>query len=405
LALAEEFARRAGFAIENAQLYRAAQDANRAKDEFLATISHELRTPLTAILGWTELLRTGNPALAKRAVETIERNAKAQARIVDDVLDVSRIITGKLSLKFERINVSDAVRAAVETVRPAAEAKAIELAMKVDPRIGETIADAARLQQVAWNLLSNAIRFTPHGGRVDVELERDDARIVLRVIDTGEGIHPDFLPHVFERFQQADSTPTRKHGGLGLGLAIVRHLVELHGGEVAVHSEGPGRGATFSVTLPIGTVPPDNLDDIQSDRLRSDEPWASTPQSLAHVRVLVVEDDPDTRDFVANLLRQHSAEVTTAASSKAGLEALVQASPDVIVSDIGMPDEDGYAFIARARALMAQSGSSSPAIALTAYTQSQDRARATAAGFQAYLTKPIEANTLLAMVATLARRK
>jgi PAS domain S-box-containing protein len=251
LALAQELARRAGLAVENAQLYREAQDANRLKDEFLANVSHELRTPLTAILAWTHLLRSGRPEQVARAVDTIERNAEAQARIIEDVLDVSRIVTGKLRLDLEQINLADVVRAAMDTVLPAAEAKEISLVTTIDPAAGKISGDPTRLQQVAWNLLANAIKFTPKGGRVEVTLERGRASVYLRISDTGQGIGADFMPHVFERFRQADSAPTRAQGGLGLGLAIVRHLVELHGGDVSAESAGEGRGATFTVTLPI----------------------------------------------------------------------------------------------------------------------------------------------------------
>lgn len=404
LALAEELAGRAGLAVENAQLYREAQDANRVKDEFLATISHELRTPLTAILGWTHLLRTGSPALAARAIETIERNAHTQARIVDDVLDVSRIISGKLGLKLERIDLADAVRAAIETVRPAAEAKAIDLIVTIDPAAGETIGDPARLQQVAWNLLSNAIKFTPTHGRVETRLERGDSSIVLRVSDSGEGIRPEFLPHVFERFRQADSTTTRAHGGLGLGLAIVRHLVELHGGRVTAESEGDGCGAAFSVTLPIRAAVPDGADVEQHELQRADAMPRQSPKVLDTLRVLVVDDEPDARDLIATLLAQHGADVTTASSTQAAMALIAQMKPDILVSDIGMPGEDGYALIAQARALMAERGLWFPAIALTAYAQIEDRDRAIAAGYQVHLSKPIEPNALIATVAKLAGR-
>jgi signal transduction histidine kinase len=251
LALAEELARRAGLAIENAQLYRDARDANRLKDEFLATVSHELRTPLTAMLAWIHLLRNGRPEQVARAVDTIERSAHAQARIIEDVLDVSRIITGKLRLELEHVNLADIVHAAVETVLPGAQAKELDLVTVLDDREAKVDGDPTRLQQVVWNLLANAIKFTPKGGRIEVRLERGTSNVYLRVSDTGQGIRADFLPHVFERFRQADSAPTRASGGLGLGLALVRHLVELHGGQVSAESEGEGSGATFTVTLPL----------------------------------------------------------------------------------------------------------------------------------------------------------
>jgi signal transduction histidine kinase len=254
LELAEELARRAGQAIENARLYREVQEANRTKDEFLATVSHELRTPLTAMLGWLHLLRSDNAKQVARAVETIERNARAQTRIVDDLLDVSRIITGKLRLEREPVDLAELVRATVDTTQPAADAKGVELVVQLEPSLGKLLGDAARLQQVLWNLFSNAIKFTPRAGRVVVQLGSSNSSVFVRVSDTGQGIPADFLPHVFERFRQANSTPTRSHGGLGLGLAIVRHLVELHGGYVSAESEGEGRGATFTVVLPVGAA-------------------------------------------------------------------------------------------------------------------------------------------------------
>jgi PAS domain S-box-containing protein len=402
LALAEELARRAGLAIDNARLYREVNDASRLKDEFLATVSHELRTPLTAMLGWIHLLRKGQPAQVTRAVDTIERNAHAQARIIDDILDVSRIITGKLGLELGRVNLADILRAAVETVRPAAEAKAIDVNLELDPCAGETTGDAARLQQVAWNLLSNAIKFTPKGGRIDVQLARHGSDARLRVSDNGHGIRPDFLPHVFERFRQGDSTSTRAVGGLGLGLSIVRHLVELHGGHVTAESEGEERGARFTVTLPMiepsaGSTPP--------AATRQPSAGAVTPAtlSLQGVRVLVVDDELDTRDFLAALLEEHGASVTTAASAHAATRILANETPDVLVSDIGMPDQDGYVFLREARAVGVEGGYWFPAIALTAYTRAQDRNEALLAGYQVHLSKPIDPATLVAAVLDLAK--
>jgi PAS domain S-box-containing protein len=397
LALAGELARRAGLAVENAQLYRDAQDASRLKDEFLATVSHELRTPLTAILGWLHLLRTGRPAQVARAIDTIERNALAQARIVDDVLDVSRIITGKLRLEIEPVNLADVLRAAVDTVRPAAEAKEIDLITTLHPAATETAGDSARLQQIAWNLVSNAIKFTPHGGRIEIRLERDGSDARVRVSDTGQGIRPDFLPHVFERFRQGDSSPTRTHGGLGLGLAIVRHLVELHGGSVTAESEGEGRGAAFTITLPLVRTPASAS--IAPDASAAASHLASS--RLEGVRVLVVDDDADGRDFTSALLEQHGAEVTTSPSARAARDVLEHTTPDVIVSDIGMPGEDGFALIGEVRALGVLRGFWIPAIALTAYAQAEDRAQALAAGYQVHLAKPVEPAALVAAVAEL----
>ncbi len=405
LALAEDLARRAGLAVENAELYREAQEANRLKDEFLATVSHELRTPLTAILGWTHLLKTGRPGQVARAVETIERNAHAQARIVDDILDVSRIVTGKLRLVLTRVNLADIIVAALDTVRPTAEAKEITLRSVLDPTAAETAGDAARLQQVAWNLLSNAIKFTPNGGRVEVRLARGASTLELRVSDTGQGIPADFLPHVFERFRQADSAPTRASGGLGLGLAIVRHLVELHGGHVSAESPGEGRGATFKVTLPLPSVPGAAAQAAPSDTARpAPGVVAAEPVTLAGVRVLVVDDQADSRDFIAILLEQHGAQVTTAASARSAEDLLLQMPPDVLVSDIGMPGEDGYALIRQVRAAGVERGIWFAAVALTGHAQLSDRNRALSAGYQAHLTKPVQPEVLVAVIAELARR-
>jgi CheY-like chemotaxis protein/nitrogen-specific signal transduction histidine kinase len=399
LALAEELARRAGLAVENARLYREAQEANRLKDEFLATVSHELRTPLTAILGWLHLLKTGRPAQVERAIETIERNANAQAHIVDDVLDVSRIITGKLHLESERVNLVKILGAAVDAVRPAAEAKGIDLLMSLDAAAAETSGDAARLQQVAWNLLSNAIKFTPKGGHIEVHLERSGNEAYLRVRDNGEGIRKEFLPHVFERFRQGDSTSTRAHGGLGLGLSIVRHLVELHGGQVSAESDGEGRGSTFTVRLPMS----------EPFSSRRSSPPASPPgdgslrfsRRLEGLSVLVVDDDADTRDFLAALLEQHGAQTTTAPSAREAIGVLQQLTPDVLVSDIGMPGADGYTLIHEVRELGSQRGFWFPAIAITAHTRLEDREQALSAGYHLHLTKPIDPAALVDAIAQL----
>jgi PAS domain S-box-containing protein len=399
LALAEELARRAGLAMENAHLYREAQDANRLKDEFLATVSHELRTPLAAILGWLHLLRSGNPAQVTRAIETIERNALAQVRIVDDVLDVSRIITGKLRIDVEGVSLAEVLRHAIDTVRPSAEAKQIDLTASLDPDVGDIAGDPARLQQVAWNLLSNAIKFTPRGGRIIVRLDRDGADARVSVSDTGQGIQPDFLPFVFDRFRQADSRSTRAYGGLGLGLALVRHLVELHGGQVTAQSAGEGAGATFTIKLPVVRSP------ASSRRPRAWTDEHTEKRSPLHgVRVLMVDDDADTRDFCAALLEQYGAKVTAASSARAAYGILDRMTPDVLVSEIGMPEEDGYSLISEVRALGAQRGFWLPALALTAYTQTQHRADALTAGYQAYLTKPVSPEALVAAIAQLTGR-
>jgi PAS domain S-box-containing protein len=403
LALAEELARRAGLAVENARLYREAQEANRLKDEFLATVSHELRTPLTAILGWLHLLRTGRPTQVERAIETIERNAHAQAHIVDDVLDVSRIITGKLHLESERVDLVKILGAAVETVRPAAEAKAISLLVSLDPAAADTSGDAARLQQVAWNLLSNAIKFTPKGGQIEVSLEREGAEARLRIRDNGEGIRQDFLPHVFERFRQGDSTSTRAHGGLGLGLSIVRHLVELHGGQVSVESGGQGLGATFTVRLPVS--PPSSSRPSSPPSLRRNDAALRVSGQLEGFHVLVVDDDADTRDFLAALLEQHRAQVATAPSAREAIDVLQHLTPDVLVSDIGMPGADGYMLIQEVRALGSQRGFWFPAIAITAHTRPEDREQALSAGYQLHLAKPIDPAALVDAIAQLRAKR
>jgi PAS domain S-box-containing protein len=405
LALAEELARRAGLAIENAQLYQEAQEANRIKDEFLATVSHELRTPLTAILGWLHLLRNGRPEQVRRAIDTIERNAHSQARIVEDILDVSRIVSGKLLLQLERLELGNVLHAAIDTVRATAEQKRIDLVVSIDPSAlgagGETTGDPARLQQIVWNLLSNAIKFTPNGGRVELRLERVPAGHRLSVEDNGQGIRADFLPHVFERFRQADSAPTRAYGGLGLGLAIVRHLVELHGGHVAVESPGEGRGATFTVVLPLPSLAP--VEDAPPPRSSANgSTLVPLPRALDGLRILVVDDDADGRDFIVAVLDEHGALVTAASSASMARDELAKATPDVLISDIGMPGEDGYALIGQVRALGVEHGFWFPALALTAYAQASDRNRALSAGYQAHLTKPIVPDALVSAVAKLA---
>ncbi|MET0621697.1 MAG: PAS domain S-box protein [Pyrinomonadaceae bacterium] len=406
IAFAEDLARRASLAVENARLYRQAQDANRIKDEFLATLSHELRTPLTAILGWASLLRGGgfDAEATRRAVETIERNARAQRQIVEDVLDVSRIITGKLRLEPQPVDVRALLQEAVETVRPAAEAKAVYLSTLLAGEVGEVSADPNRLRQVLWNLLSNAVKFTPQGGRVEVELRRDGGQALLRVSDTGQGIAPEFLPHVFDRFRQADMGTTRQHGGLGLGLAIVRHLVELHGGDVTAESAGLGLGSTFRLRLPLKAAP------------RADEParaetappasrdGAPASASLAGTRVLLVEDEEDARAMLKALLESAGASVRMTGSAAEAWAAHVEGDCDVLVSDIGMPEEDGYSLIARVRERDARRGVRTPAVALTAYAREEDRVRTLDAGFDAHLAKPVEPAELLSAVARLAGR-
>jgi len=398
--LAQGFAEQAALALENARLYAEARDANRAKDEFLATLSHELRTPLTAMLGWVRMLQSGtlDEATSARALRVIDRNTKLQAQLIDDLLDVSRIVTGKLSLELKAVDVGAVVETAIDAVTPAALAKSVELERRVAPAAGPAWADPHRLQQVVWNLLSNAVKFTPSGGRVTVAVERDDPHVVVRVDDTGQGIAPEFLPYIFDRFRQADSTTTRAHGGLGLGLAIVHHLVTLHRGTVTAASEGPDRGATFTVRLPLAPLRTaarfTSGAAIGVDRL----------PALTGVRVLVVDDDADARDLVTAVLGQSGAEVVTASSTVEALDVLARARPHVLVSDLSMPGDDGYALLQRVRALGLDHDGWVPAVALTAFARAEDRARALAAGYAVHVSKPVEPDELVEVVARLASR-
>jgi PAS domain S-box-containing protein len=416
LALAEDLAHRAALAVDNARLYREAQEANRLKDEFLATLSHELRTPLTSILGWTNLLRSVkfDDATTARALETIERNARSQKQLVDDLLDASRIITGKLRLELKPTELKRVVESACEAARPAAAAKSIELGLALDASASRVAGDAERLQQVVWNLLSNAVKFTPEGGRIEVRVERDGKQALISVADTGEGIKEEFLPFVFDRFRQADGTTTRTHGGLGLGLAIVRHLAELHGGTVAAKSAGAGRGATFEVRLPLlayarrgeavtGEVAPG---EAEPPPPHAGE-LAERQTVLGGLRVLIVEDEPDTRLLLRKALERYGATVEACESVADALAALDARSFDCILSDIAMPGEDGYAFIKKLRARDAGRGGgrrSIPAIAFTAYAREEDKQRALAAGFQLHLAKPIAPKELAEAVATVVGR-
>ncbi|WP_292711565.1 MULTISPECIES: ATP-binding protein [unclassified Nostoc] len=388
--------------LEREQAARAdAEAANRMKDEFLATLSHELRTPLNAILGWTQLLRNRkfDEATTARALETIERNTKSLTQLIEDVLDVSRIIKGTLHLNIYRVKLIPLVEAAIDIVRPAAEAKEINIKCRFDPEVGVVVGDSNRLQQVVWNLLSNAVKFTPKGGRVDVQLEQIESAVQIRVSDTGAGIAAEFLPHVFERFCQADSSSTRSHGGLGLGLAIVRHLVELHGGTVSVESPGIGHGTTFIVNLPMKAV---YVEANTAERLSSlvDIPEANNylPR-LDDLRVLIVDDEADARHLLTTVLGQYGAQVIAAASANDALLALQQFHPHILVSDIGMPQEDGYALIRQVRALPTDRGGRIPAVALTAYARAEDRTQALLAGFQLHVPKPVNPAELAAVVA------
>ncbi len=420
LAFAEELARRASLAIENALAVKAAEEArarerwlrgeaeraNRSKDEFLATVSHELRTPLNAILGWTVTLRGRRPPEEiDKGLAIVERNARAQAKLIEDVLDVSRIISGKLSLSLGPTSVATAARAAIETVTPAAEAKGINLSADVTDEALTITADADRLQQIVWNLLSNAVKFTPAGGDVALSVFRDGPDVCLRVSDSGEGIRHENLGHIFEAFHQADASTTRRYGGLGLGLSIVQQLVFAHGGTVHATSNGPGTGATFLVRLPVrsvitqpGTDPP-----VQSGQ-GAEMVEEATAVSLDGLRVLVVDDERDARLLLNEVLQGRGATVHMAASAAEALELFLRTRPDVMVSDIGMPGEDGYSLIKKVRALPVEQGGRTPAVALTAYARPEDAQRAFSAGFQVHVTKPLEPARLASVVANLGGR-
>ncbi len=372
-----------------------AEAASRAKDEFLAIVSHELRAPLTPMLLWTRMLQ-GNmldEAARMRAIEVIESNARAQAQLVEDLLDVSRIVTGKLRLEVAPVALARVIEEALESTRPASEARGVEVVLALDPDVGMVHGDAGRLQQVVWNLLSNAVKFTPRGGRVDVRLAADGDELELTVRDTGSGISQAFLPHVFERFRQADGQPTRAHGGLGLGLAIVRHLVEAHGGRVRAESAGDGQGATFVVCLPRYGVAASADDTGAAAR--------SLPRErLRGRRVLMVDDDADTRSALGAILTNAGAELRDAESAAAAMEVLRAWRPDLLVSDLGLPDEDGYTLMRRIRALAPSAGGNVPAVALTGYARAADRARCIEAGFQRHVVKPVDPVELIDVVAT-----
>jgi len=402
--LAQDLAYRSALAVENARAYRHVNAANRAKDEFLATLSHELRTPLNAVLGWARMLREGiiSPAKMPRAFDVIERNAVAQRDLVEDLLDLSRIITGKFRLNVGLVDLGAAIDAAIEAIQPAAVAKNITVSLEADADAGTVIGDTSRLQQAVWNLLSNAIKFTPAGGRVMVSRRRRDGDLEVYVRDTGEGIDPAVLPYVFDRFRQADSATTRAHMGLGLGLAIVRHIVELHGGQVGVASEGKGKGAEFWLRLPI--VP---AEDRSAPAIVGRARPAAPPRAmvtLAGVRALIVDDDLDARELVTEVLRSRGAEVTSVASAGECLDVLDRVVPDVILSDIAMPELDGYELMHRIRGRTAERGGRVPAVALTAYARAEDSVRSLAAGFQVHLSKPVDLDELLVTVAKLTEK-
>jgi PAS domain S-box-containing protein len=384
-----------------------AEEAGRMKDEFLATISHELRTPLNAMFGWTRLLRAGNldQQAAAQAIEVIDRNARAQAQLIDDLLDISRIITGRMRLDVQTLDPIPLIEVALESVRPAADAKGVRLQPILDPQAGPISGDANRIQQVVWNLLSNAIKFTPKGGRVQVRLERVNSHVEMTVSDTGQGIRSEFLPYVFDRFRQADSSNTRSSMGLGLGLAIVRQLIELHGGAVCVESEGEGKGSTFTVKLPVIAVRDQKTEkDNNGSGVARPEPIEALP-SLNGVRVLIVDDKADARDLLIHVFKPCGAQVKTAASADEGLIDVKDWRPDVIISDIEMPGTDGYSFMQQVRAWEGEHGGWTPAIALTAYARRSDRLRTLSAGFQMHVTKPVEPNELVTVVASLIQQK
>jgi signal transduction histidine kinase len=386
--------------LRREQVLRAeAEELSRLKDEFLATMSHELRTPLNAIFGWTTLLRTGrlDPPTEERALETIERNARSQKRLIEDLLDVSRIVTGKVILELALVEPRRVIESSVETMMPAAQAKGIALVPLLDAGVGPLRGDPARLQQIVCNLLSNAIKFTPLGGRVEIMLARRGPEAEISVRDTGQGIKPEFLPYVFDRFRQEDGSISRRHGGLGLGLAIVRHLVELHGGTISAASDGEGQGATFTLRVPIRPG---------AAAGQGAEPRQTAPSgaaALSGVHVLVVDDDPGAREVIAQILESLGARVSLAANGAVALTLLFERKPHVLVADLGMPEMDGFALIEQVRALDPNLGGRIPAVAVTAYATMQDRLRALHAGYQNHIAKPVEAEELSAVIASLTR--
>ena len=385
-----------------------AEAANRVKDEFLSTLSHELRTPLTAIVGWSDLLLHDEvtPHKQREAIATIARNANSQGQLINDLLEVSRIITGKLRLEFAACELESIIQAAVEAVRPTAEAKGVKLQILLEPDTGPVLGDRERLQQIVWNLLANGVKFTRQNGLVQVKLQRLDAQVEVVVTDTGVGISPEFLPHVFERFRQADGSTTRNYGGLGLGLAIVRHLVELHGGTVSAESDGANQGATFTVRFPAMLESVDQhfeLKEFVTSPTASIE-LRDRQQSLSGLRVLVVDDEFDARALVTTMLEGSGAQVLAVSSAAEALDSMESWKPDVLIADIGMPVEDGYGLIRKVRALPREHGGQTPAVALTAYARSDDRKRALAEGYQVHLAKPVDRVELAAIIGSLRRK-
>jgi signal transduction histidine kinase/ActR/RegA family two-component response regulator len=404
--LAEGIAAWAAVALENARLYVEARDANRMKDEFLAVLSHELRTPLNAIVGYSRLLRGGvlSGEKAQRGLDTLERNATWLTQIVEDVLDVSRIVAGKIRLDVQPVELTLVLDNAVATVQPAADAKNIRLQALMDPRVGPVSGDPDRLQQVVWNLLANAVKFTPKGGRVQVRLERVNSHLEIIVSDTGIGIRPEFLPHVFERFRQGEGGTTRSTGGLGLGLAIVRHIVEMHGGTVHAASPGEGQGATFTVRLPLMIVHPSPAGPSRQHPRTEQAAPLTTLGDLAGITVLAIDDDEDALTLLKVVLEAAGANVTTMSSPGKALERIEALRPDAIVIDLGMPVMDGFDLISRIRAATIPHVRDVPAAALTAFARSEDRTKALRSGFELHLAKPVDPGELVASVATLVRR-
>jgi CheY-like chemotaxis protein len=406
--IAEE--ERAALLVREQAARKHAEEADRLKDEFLATLSHELRTPLTAVLGWSSLMRSGDVLDSDfpNALEIIERNARAQARLIDDLLDVSRIITGNLQLELHRVDLAATVAAVGEAVRPAAQAKEIRLNIDIDENTQVINGDPNRLRQVVWNLVLNAIKFTPRGGKIFVRIDSSDNHVRLKVTDSGEGISAEFLPFVFDRFRQAEGSIARKHGGLGLGLAVARHLVELHGGTITAESEGRGHGATFTVELPVQSASTQETETLAELRGKWRELHSKNDargNQLQGLRVLVVEDDVDSRILVAMMLKRYGAEVVTASNTTEAIKIFEDQIADVLVSDIGMPDQDGFELIRRIRKLAPELGGQIPAVALTGYATAKDRERAKSEGFQTHLPKPVEPAELVNAIAALTGRE
>jgi len=380
-----------------------AEAASRAKDEFVAMISHGIRSPLNAILGWSQMLRQGtlDKTATTNALESIERNARAQAQLVSDLLDISRVITGKLRINARPVDITSSLESALESIRPAAEAKQIHIEVEREPYATVVTGDADRLQQVFWNLLSNAVKFTPRGGQVEVKVARVDSQLEMAFSDTGAGISREFLPYIFDRFTQADTTSARSHAGLGLGLAIVRHIIEMHGGTVSAESKGVGKGATFRITLPVRALQLQGRD--QDAALATPAASLADDIALDRVRVMIVDDEAETRELLKIMLAGHGADVTVCASGAEALAQIDEWKPEVIVSDIGMPALDGYAFMRKVRSRDSELRDV-PAIALTAYARAEDRMRALAAGFQMHVPKPVESSELVMVIASLVKR-